>query len=387
MTTDAENKGVPLLDVRGLRTHFALDEGLVRAVDGVDLTVRPGETLCIVGESGCGKSISARSILQLVERPGRIVAGEVLLQLGADHPVLTTRHPSRRDRAAVAAAVDGVLDLALLDPKGTAVRQIRGREVAMIFQEPMVSLSPVHTIGHQIAENIRTHEDVSKHEARDRAIEELRRVGIPRPERRIDAYTFQLSGGMRQRAMIAMALACRPKLLIADEPTTALDVTTQAQILELLQELRAESDMAVVFITHDLGVVAEIADNVAVMYLGLVVEQCGVDDVFHAPRHPYTRALLESVPVVGPRARRRLATITGLVPHPYERPTGCPFHTRCRDAMAGVCETTLPPTLVADPPAGGHGGDGGGRSVRCLLYESPAALRDGTTTAAVEVAR
>ncbi|MEQ4207442.1 ABC transporter ATP-binding protein [Actinopolymorpha sp. B17G11] len=378
MASHAEQNGAPLLDVRGLRTHFELDEGRVRAVDGVDLTVRAGETLCIVGESGCGKSVTARSILQLVERPGRIVAGEVLLRLGPDHQVLTTRHPSRRDRAAVAAAEDGVLDLAQLDPKGTAVRQIRGRDVAMIFQEPMVSLSPVHTIGHQIAENIRTHEDVTKRDARDRAIEELRRVGIPRPERRVDAYTFQLSGGMRQRAMIAMALACRPKLLIADEPTTALDVTTQAQILELLQELQAQSGMAVVFITHDLGVVAEIADDVAVMYLGIVAEYCAVDELFHDPRHPYTKALLESVPRVGRRARRRLATITGMVPHPYERPAGCPFHPRCRDAMAELCETTLPPRLATDGSASAEV-HGGGRSVRCLLYETPEAVRDGTT--------
>jgi peptide/nickel transport system ATP-binding protein len=379
MDTAAARAPVPLLDVRGLKTHFELDEGVVRAVDGVDLTVRAGETLCIVGESGCGKSITARSILQLVEPPGRIVAGKVLLQLATDHPVLTTRHPSRRDRAAVAAAEGGVLDLTRLDPKGTAIRRVRGKEIAMIFQEPMVSLSPVHTIGHQIVENIRTHEDVTKQQARERAIDELRRVGIPRPERRVDSYTFQLSGGMRQRAMIAMALACRPKLLIADEPTTALDVTTQAQILELLQELQEQLGMAVVFITHDLGVVAEIADDVVVMYLGLVAEHCSVDELFHDARHPYSKALLESVPVVGPRAKRRLATITGMVPHPYDRPTGCPFHPRCRDAMPDVCDTTLPPSLTAGGPS--DVGVADGRSVRCLLYDTPQDLWEGTTRA------
>ena len=242
------------------------------------------------------------------------------------------------------------------------MRSIRGAEISMIFQEPMSSLSPVHTIGAQIMENIRLHESVTKAEARDRAIEELRNVGIPRPEQRVDAYTFQLSGGMRQRAMIAMALACRPKLLIADEPTTALDVTTQAQILELLRSLQERYAMAVLFITHDLGVVAEVANRVAVMYLGLVVEESDVDAVFHAPRHPYTRALLRSVPTVGPRSQRRLDTIAGSVPHPYNRPRGCPFHPRCDQAMTGRCDVDLPPVLStasADSP---------GQTVRCHLY-------------------
>ncbi|MGW0229254.1 ABC transporter ATP-binding protein [Actinopolymorpha singaporensis] len=366
----------PLLSVRGLRTGFDLDEGHVRAVDGVDLTVRSGHTLCVVGESGCGKSITARSILQLVERPGRIIEGQVLYRLGQDHRLLKAPHPSRQDRAAVRAATDGMLDLTRLDPKGTAIRAVRGSEIAMIFQEPMVSLSPVHTIGHQIAENIRTHEEVTKKEARERTIDELRRVGIPRPERRFDSYTFQLSGGMRQRAMIAMALACRPKLLIADEPTTALDVTTQAQILELVQELQEQFDMAVMLITHDLGVVAEVADEVAVMYLGLVVEQCGVDDLFHDPRHPYTKALLDSIPTVGPRAKRRLTAIRGMVPHPYDRPVGCPFHTRCVSAMPGVCDAVVPPTQAVTGPDGTVD-----RAVRCLLYDSAESVRRGPITA------
>jgi peptide/nickel transport system ATP-binding protein len=276
----------PVLQVRGLKTHFELTEGRIRAVDGVDLSIEPGETLCVVGESGCGKSVTARSILQLVEPPGRIVGGTI------DY--------------------NGT-DIAALNPKSQAIRAIRGKEIGMIFQEPMSALSPVHTIGRQIIESIRLHERVSKSQARERAIEELRLVGIPRPEERIDAYTFQLSGGMRQRAMIAMALACRPKLLIADEPTTALDVTTQAQILQLLRNLQQQLGMAIMFITHDLGVVAEIADRVAVMYLGVVAEQSTVDDLFHNPRHPYTKALLRSVPTVGPRTGHRLGSLLVIV--------------------------------------------------------------------------
>jgi peptide/nickel transport system ATP-binding protein len=227
----------------------------------------------------------------------------------------------------------------------------------------MSSLSPVHTIGNQIIENILLHERVTKKEARERAIEELRNVGIPRPEQRIDSYTFQLSGGMRQRAMIAMALACRPKLLIADEPTTALDVTTQAQILELLQGLQEQIGTAILFITHDLGVVAEIADRVSVMYLGLVVEDSDVDSIFHAPQHPYTQALLRSLPMVGQRSRDRLATIRGMVPHPSNRPVGCPFHTRCDQAIENRCEVELPEPIQRVDPANPRP-----RSVRCVLY-------------------
>jgi len=333
MAPDSE----PLLRVTGLATHYAVPEGLVRAVDGVDLAVERGETVAIVGESGCGKSATARSILRLVEPPGRIVAGEIRYT--------GTRTP---------------VDIAALNPRGPELRQVRGGEIGMIFQEPMSSLSPVHTIGAQIIENIRNHEEVSKTEARDRAIEGLRRVGIPRPERRVDSYPFELSGGMRQRAMIAMALACGPKLLIADEPTTALDVTTQAQILDLLRELREQLEMAVLFITHDLGVVAEIADRVSVMYLGTVVEQCDVDELFHDPKHPYTRALLRSVPVIGARSKQRLDTIAGTVPNPYQRPAGCPFHPRCDRFIPDVCDTEIP--LVLSSPSGD-------RSVSCHLYD------------------
>ena len=346
-----------LLEIDDLRTYFDLSEGTVRAVDGVSLTVRPGETLCVVGESGCGKSVTARSILQLVGRPGRIVGGHIRYRANADsEPV----------------------DLAALPANSSEIRRIRGNEIAMIFQEPMTALSPVHTIGHQIIETIRTHETVTKAEARERAIEELRRVGIPRPEIRVDAYAFQLSGGMRQRAMIALALACRPRLLIADEPTTALDVTTQAQILGLLCDLQDELGMAIIFITHDLGVVAEIADRVAVMYLGVVAEQGDVDSIFHAPRHPYTHALLKSLPSVERhRVHDRLPTIRGMVPHPSNRPPGCPFHTRCDVAIAGVCETTMPPELIAASD------ETGTRLVRCHLYEDAADLRTGSAVASL----
>ncbi|MGN6483955.1 MAG: ABC transporter ATP-binding protein, partial [Thermomicrobiales bacterium] len=252
-----------LLEVRGLKTHFSLDEGLVRAIDGVDFDIRRGKTLCVVGESGCGKSMTARSILQIVQPPGRVVAGEMLFHRPG---------PEGSERT---------IDLAKLDPKGKEIRSIRGREISMIFQEPMTSLSPVHTVGNQIAETVILHEGVSKQAARARAVEMLGFVGIPRPQDRVDSYPFEMSGGMRQRAMIAMALACTPSLLIADEPTTALDVTTQAQILELIQRLKDEFGMAVMLITHDLGVVAEVADEVVVMYLGLVVERGTVDEIFH----------------------------------------------------------------------------------------------------------
>ena len=324
-----------LLEVKGLRTHFFTDEGVVKAVDGVDFEIERGQTLCLVGESGCGKSVTARSILQIVDPPGRVVAGQVLLHR------------------------DGhVVNLAALNPRGKQIRAIRGRDIGMIFQEPMTSLSPVHTIGDQISEVIRLHFPDSSRQARERTIELLRTVGIPRPEQRIDAYPFQLSGGMRQRAMIAMGLACGPSLLIADEPTTALDVTTQAQILDLISELQQELGMAVLLITHDLGVVAEMADSVVVMYLGSVAERGDVDAIFHDPKHPYTQALLRSIPKVGVGVRERLATIRGSVPPPFARPTGCTFHPRCERAMAGRCDRVVPARVPIGPS----------NEVRCLLY-------------------
>ncbi|MGC4190828.1 MAG: ABC transporter ATP-binding protein [Thermomicrobiales bacterium] len=330
-----------VLEIRGLKTQFALDEGLVRAIDGVDFDIRRGKTLCVVGESGCGKSMTARSILQIVQPPGKVVAGEMLFH-----------HPGP-------GGVDRVTDLAKLDPKGKEIRGIRGKEISMIFQEPMTSLSPVHTVGSQITETVILHEGLSKQAARARAVEMLGYVGIPRPQERVDSYPFEMSGGMRQRAMIAMALACTPRLLIADEPTTALDVTTQAQILELIQRLKDEFDMAVMLITHDLGVVAEVADEVAVMYLGLVVERGTVDEIFHDPKHPYTEALLRSIPRLGQQRKHRLDSIAGMVPSSFDRPTGCPFHTRCPAFMPGLCDRVEPAVTWLGPE----------RNVRCLLHE------------------
>src|SRR5438093_5176171 len=330
-----------LLSVRNLRTYFQQDEGLVRAVDGVSLDVAPGATLGIVGESGCGKSVTARSILRIVDRPGRIVEGEIWF----------------RRRATNGAAAE-VVDLATLEPNGAEMRAIRGAEIALIFQEPMSSFSPVHSVGSQIVEAILLHQPVGRREARHKAIEMLQRVGVPSPEQRVDQLSNQLSGGLRQRAMIAMALSCHPTLLIADEPTTALDVTTQTQILELMRQLQQEDGMAIMLITHDLGVIAEMATDVAVMYLGRVVEQAPVDAIFHAPKHPYTRALLRSIPRMRARARERLTPIAGAVPHPYDRPSGCPFHPRCPQFMPGRCD--------AEEPALRPVGDK--HTVSCFLY-------------------
>ncbi len=327
--------------MRDLKTHFFTQEGVVKAVDGVSFDVYPGKTLGVVGESGCGKSVTAMSILRIVERPGRIAEGEILLRQVSDD------------------GHERIIDLVQFDARGKEMRNIRGGDIALVFQEPMTSLSPVHTIGNQIIEAIRLHNDVSKDQARGRAIELLRAVGIPNPEQRVDAYAHQLSGGLRQRAVIAMALSCNPDLLIADEPTTALDVTTQAQILELLRDLQKERGMAIMLITHNLGVIAEMADQVVVMYLGLIVERGHVDDIFHAPKHPYTKALLASIPSIESEPRIRLPTITGSIPHPYNRPTGCAFHPRCPSWIKGVCEEREPdPVPVGD-----------GQEVSCFLYQ------------------
>ena len=327
----------PILEVRDLRTYFFPEEGTVRAVDGAHLDVYPRRTLGIVGESGCGKSVTARSILRIVERPGRIVSGSIILH---------------RDDG------DAGVDLTTLAPNGREMRRIRGEDVALVFQEPMTSFSPVHTIGSQIVETVRLHQGVSKRQARERAVEALRLVGVPSPERRVDEYAFQLSGGLRQRAMIALALACSPRILIADEPTTALDVTTQAQILALLADLQRREGMAIILITHNLGVVAEMCDEVAVMYLGRVVEQGPVDAIFHDPKHPYTRALLRSMPSINARVRSRLPVIEGSIPHPYNRPSGCPFYPRCSEFMPGRCDHVEPPSLPV----------GKGHDTACLLY-------------------
>ncbi|GAB3433709.1 ABC transporter ATP-binding protein [Flindersiella endophytica] len=327
-----------MLEIENLRTHFTFDDGLVRAVDGVSFEIAAGRTVCVVGESGCGKSITARSILGLIDRPGKIVDGRVWWQPSADGERI---------------------DLAKLDPDGEQLRQIRGGEIAMIFQEPMASLSPMYSVGNQLTEAMRVHLPISKAEAWSRGRELLRQVGIPRPDATMEAYPFQLSGGMCQRVMIAIALSCRPQLLIADEPTTALDVTTQARIIDLLRDLQQSYRMSMMFITHDLGVVAEVADDVVVMYLGTVVERGPVDAIFHDPQHPYTRALLKSVPRMGRGKRQRLATIRGQVPHPFAYPSGCPFHPRCDQAVPGLCDSSEPPTVSLGPE----------RITRCVLPE------------------
>ena len=324
----------PLLSVRDLRVSFFMEEGVVRAVDGLSFDVFPGQVLGIVGESGCGKSVAMRAVLQLVEPPGRIVSGKIVFRPGADR----------------------VVDIASLAPRGPAMRAIRGAEIALIPQEPMAAFSPVHSVGDQIVEAIQLHwrqwradgPPLTRAEARRITVELFRDVGISMPEQRLDAYSWQLSGGLRQRAMIAMALSCKPRLLIADEPTTAIDVTTQAQVLNLMRELQRKYQTAVIFITHDLGVIAQIARDVVVMYLGRVMEQGPVDAIFHEVKHPYTRALL----------RVPLPIITGSLPHPFNRPRGCPVHPRCSEAMAGVCDERVP----ALRPVGER------QQVSCFLY-------------------
>jgi peptide/nickel transport system ATP-binding protein len=309
----------PLLRVRDLHVSFRMDEGTVRAVDGVSFDVFPGQVVGIVGESGCGKSVTMRAILQLIDPPGRVTRGEILY---------------RRDATPI--------DLVRLGPRSRMMRDLRGAEIALIPQEPMAAFSPVHTVGQQIVEAIMLHERVGRDQARARTMELFRDVGISMPESRIDAYSWQLSGGLRQRAMIAMALSCRPRLLIADEPTTAIDVTTQAQILGLLRELQHKYHTAIIFITHDLGVIAQMANYVVVMYLGRVMEDGPVEEIFHGPLHPYTRALLRSIPRLHSETRTALPVIAGALPHPFNRPPGCPFHPRCEDRLPERCGTLVP---------------------------------------------
>jgi len=332
-------EGLPeerLLEVRELRVQFEDSEGTVYAVNGVDLRLDRGRIMGVVGESGCGKSVMSRSVMNILDAGGRIVEGEIYFR-SREH---------------------GWLDLTRLPADGPAIRRIRGKEIAMIFQEPLAALSPVHKVGSQIVEVITLHEEVSRHQARERAVELLSKVGIPEPRRTIDHYTFELSGGMRQRVMVAMALACQPRLLIADEPTTALDVTIQAQILELIRSLEEQFEMAVMIISHDLGVIAEMADDVAVMYLGSVVEQGTVREVLKNPKHPYTHALIRSIPRAEVDRSRRLATIAGTVPDAHRIPSGCPFHPRCGEFIGGVCDAAAPQEQEVGP---GHG-------AACHLY-------------------
>ena len=315
-TTDA------LLEVKDLKTYFYTEEGEIPAVDGVTFNLKRGRILAIVGESGCGKSVTAYSILRLIQKPGKIMSGKIIL------------NPKGRP----------AIDITGLGEKEDLLYEVRGGLISMIFQEPMTALSPVHTIGNQIMEAILLHQDVTKHEAREISIGMLAKVGIPGAEKRIDQYPHELSGGMRQRAVIAMALVCNPELLIADEPTTALDVTIQAQILGLIKSLQREMGCSVLLITHDLGVVAQTADEVAVMYLGRVVEQGDIRRVLKAPRHPYTMGLLKSIPGLA-GDQERLASIEGSVPSLSRIPPGCPFHPRCPHFREGLCDVGSPPEL------------------------------------------
>ncbi|WP_425145153.1 ABC transporter ATP-binding protein [Deinococcus sp.] len=322
----------PLLSVRGLKTQFRLDEGLLRAVDGVSLEVQRGQTIGVIGESGCGKSMLARSLMGLVRPPGRVAGGELLLDTG-----------------------EGPVDIAKLDPTGAQMRRIRGRHIAMIFQEPMTSLSPVHTIGAQIAELALLHRTHDRAEARTVTEDALARVGMPDPRRAYGQYPHELSGGLRQRAMIAMALTGQPELLIADEPTTALDVTVQWQILRLLADLKSQLGMSMLYITHDLGVTAQIADTIAVMYLGRIVEFGRAVDIFERPLHPYTRKLMQAAPAMGKR-QARLDVIRGTVPVPINLPRECPFRSRCDHAFEACAQ--LPALKEVEP----------GHTVRCFLH-------------------
>ena len=312
----------PLLEIRGLKTHFATEDGMIHAVDGVDISIGRGETVCVVGESGCGKTVTAMSVLKLIAMPpGRIVGGQILWQ-GRDLVPLST---------------DGM-------------NPVRREDNAIVFQEPMTSLNPVYTIGDQIGEVISLHQNLSRKQVRERTIEMLQLVQIPNARRRIDDYPHHFSGGMRQRVMIAMALSCNPKLLIADEPTTALDVTIQAQILDLLQDMKARLGMSIMMITHAMGVVAEVAQRVVVMYAGKVVEEASVDQLFDHPRHPYTQGLIRSIPRIDLAATRktRLETIAGVVPKLLNPPVGCRFAPRCRFAI-DACRAAQPPLIEIEP--------------------------------------
>jgi len=334
-TPDSTIAAERVIDVQDLSVHFAVDEGALKAVDGVSFAIEEQQVFGLIGESGCGKTVTAQSLMRLVPKPGRIVQGQINYR--AEH--------------------GAVIDLASLHPAGSEIRAIRGNEIAMIFQEPMSSLSPIHSIGNQLMEAVLLHVTRSKRDAYKIALEMLDLVGIPNPAQRMEEYPHHFSGGMRQRVMIAMALACRPRLLIADEPTTALDVTVQAQILDLIARTQSQFQMAVLYITHDLGIIAETCDKVAVMYLGKIVEQGSVRDIFHNPMHPYTRRLLASTPRIGQHAER-LQSIEGTVPIPIGLPHACGFCSRCPDRIAGLCDAAVPALVEIES----------NHSVRCFLH-------------------
>jgi len=330
----------PILTVENLSISFRTDEGTITPIHGVDFELKTGRTLGLVGESGSGKSVTTKALTRLL--PGNATI----------HPESRMHY---RDKSGK------LLEIEKLSRNGSQIRRLRGGEIGMIFQEPMASFSPVYTVGNQMTETIRIHRGLSKKAARELAVEMLAKVGLSDPGSRVDQYPHELSGGMRQRAMIALALSAGPALLIADEPTTALDVTIQAQVLELMRGLQRDLGMAMIFITHDLGVIAQIADEIAVMYLGTIVERGPVRDVLKSPQHPYTRGLMEAIPSLD-RLDARLFSVPGDIPSPSNRPSGCPFHTRCRERIAGLCETTRPSLSWPGP----------GRSVRCHLAEQQA---------------
>jgi oligopeptide/dipeptide ABC transporter ATP-binding protein len=355
----------PLIEVKDLRVEFDVRAGIVKAVDGLTLTIHRGKTLGVIGESGCGKSMTARAILNMIPKPGKITNGEIIYH--------------RRVKNDGASQLDDIIDLTKVDPDGKIIREIRGGEIGMIFQEPMSSLTPVYTagthideavslhhliplqkVGDQIGEQVAAHRKVTKAESRVIAIDMLRRVGIPKPEERVDNYPHQLSGGQRQRVMIAVALSCEPAMLIADEPTTALDVSIEAQILDIMRDLQQTANMSIMFITHNLGVIASMAEEIVVMYMGKAVEEGKTLEIFQAPKHPYTQALLRSIPRLSrKKSSERLATISGMVPDPFNLPTGCVFHPRCPMFMPGRCDKVAPK----------WGKVGEEHFASCLLYE------------------
>jgi peptide/nickel transport system ATP-binding protein len=340
-----------VLKISDLYTYFYTDIGVSRALNGVSFEVPLGKVMGVVGESGCGKSVTALSIMRLLVKSAKIVRGDITFY----------RHTKKNG----AMEIDEV-DLTKLDPMSLEMRNIRGAELAMIFQEPMTSLNPSYTIGNQIAEAIILHQEVDYAEGIQRAITILDQVGMANPKMIVNRYPHELSGGMRQRAMIAMGLSCHPAVLFADEPTTALDVTTEAQILDLMRDLQAQFGTTIVIITHNLGVVAQMCDTVAVMYLGRIVEQAPVEEIFYNPKHPYTSALLNSIPHVGSRTKERLQPIRGVVPDPYARIMGCSFHPRCNSFMPGKCDKAAPAESQVNPT----------HTVRCFLYSEETEIEE-----------
>ncbi|MFK7696322.1 ABC transporter ATP-binding protein [Paenibacillus sp. HJGM_3] len=338
MTAHQTDPGSPLLSVRDLKIRIRMDAGTLAAVDGVDFEIKKGKTLGLVGESGCGKSLTSRAIISINPKECE-TSGSIVYQPGAEHSSMP-------------------IDLLRMDPKGRQIRAIRGKKISMIFQEPMTAFSPMYSIGNQIMEAILIHRTKNKREAKQIALEMLRKVGISDEEKRFEQFPHEFSGGMRQRAMIAMSLSCNPELLIADEPTTALDVTIQAQVLELMKELQKEFGMAILLVTHDLGIIAEMCDEVAVMYLGKIVEQSTVKEIFNNPKHPYTKGLLHSMPKLG-RKNNRLESIEGTVPLALNMPQMCGFYDRCKERMPGVCDNQAVPLTRVSPE----------HTVRCFLFD------------------